>query len=381
MINKDISNNKDILSNNNTFSNTSIFNNYLKEGIVQGNNLDLIKNIPDNTIDFIFLDPPYNMQIDKKEGLLKPGTKKTYTGVIKESWDKFSSLQAYDDFTLTYLKDNGVLVCIGSYQNIFRVGYILQNLNAWILNDIVWNKPNAMPNFSGTRLANAHETLIVVTKTKKAKPTFNYKTMKHLNNNKQLGSVWNINTCIGAERLKDENGKKLHSTQKPEALLDYLILAYTKKDDIVLDIFAGTGTSLACAKKWGRRFIGFELENNYVQAVKTRLNNQQQSKHLDILNAVFDKKPKSVSYQEIKEKFKINNLFVINDNREKLDLILNNDGSVSYKGKTSTPNAFVRNLFKRPSNAWLELKTVWDGKVVALNDFRKILQKEKEGKK
>ena len=198
-----------------------------------------IKKIPENSFDLVFADPPYNMQIGEK--LTRPDASKV--NGVNDKWDQFNSFNDYDDFCKTWLieckrilKDNGSIWVIGSYHNIFRLGYHLQNLNYWLLNDVIWRKNNPMPNFRGTRFTNAHETLIWASKNKKSKYTFNYQSLKCLNDDLQMRSDWTFPICNGKERLK-KNGKKVHSTQKPEALLHRIILATTNKGDSILILF------------------------------------------------------------------------------------------------------------------------------------------------
>lgn len=242
--------------------------------VLCGNCLDVLKTIPDKSVDLVFADPPYFMQTD---GELLRNTGEVFAGVNDE-WDKFESLENYDKFCASWLseckrilKDNASIWVIGSFQNIFRLGYIMQHLGFWIINDIIWAKTNPVPNFKGTRFCNAHETLIWCMKNKNSGYTFNYKTMKFLNANKQDKSVWNIGLCIGNERLKDTTGKKVHSTQKPELLLEKIILASTKENDLILDPFFGTGTTGAVAKKFARHFIGIEQNEKYVNIAKSRI--------------------------------------------------------------------------------------------------------------
>ena len=206
--------------------------NLIKNTIIEGDTIENLKKIPDESVDLIFADPPYFMQT---EGELHRTDGTKFQGV-EDEWDKFSSYNEYDKFCFEWLKEckrvlkkDGAIWVIGSFQNIYRLGYIMQNLDYWILNDIIWSKPNAAPNFAGTRFQNSHETLIWCTKSKKSKYTFNYKTMKYLNNEKQDKSVWDIGICIGNERLKGEDGKKIHSTQKPEKLLYKVILSTSKQ--------------------------------------------------------------------------------------------------------------------------------------------------------
>ena len=242
--------------------------------IINDDSIKIMNEMEEKSVDVIFADPPYNMQLN--DTLCRPDNSKV-DGVF-EAWDSFESFKAYDEYTYAWmsaarrvLKDDGALWVIGSYHNIFRVGAILQNLGFWILNDVIWNKANPMPNFKGTRFTNAHETLIWASKTPKSKYTFNYEAMKALNEDVQMRSMWDIPLCTGSERLKQDDGHKLHPTQKPEALLYRVIMASTKVGDVVLDPFFGTGTTGAVAKKLGRSFIGIEKDPDYVKGAQKRI--------------------------------------------------------------------------------------------------------------
>ena len=256
--------------------NTGIMENPLApwlDQVILGDCREVLPTLPEESIDLIFADPPYNLQI--RSDLWRPNV--TRVDGVQESWDKFESLQAYDAFTREWLsacrrvlKPTGTLWVIGTYHNIFRIGRILQDLEFWILNDIVWIKSNPMPNFRGVRFSNAHETLIWAQKTMGAKYTFNYHAMKALNEDLQMRSDWYLPICKGSERLKEGN-RKLHPTQKPEALLYRIILATTNPGDVVLDPFFGTGTTGAMAKKLQRHFIGIEIDEHYVQRARERV--------------------------------------------------------------------------------------------------------------
>lgn len=242
--------------------------------LILGDCIAEMRKIPDNSVDMIFADPPYNLQLG--EGLTRPNNSKV-NGVTND-WDYFDSFKAYDDFCMQWmgearriLKPTGSFWVIGSYHNIFRVGAKVQDLGFWILNDVVWVKNNPMPNFRGTRLTNAHETMIWASKDKDAKYTFNYHALKALNEDLQMRSDWNMPICTGAERLKDDNGDKIHPTQKPESLLYRAILASTNPGDIILDPFSGTGTTAAVAKKMGRKYIGIEQDPKYMKSATARL--------------------------------------------------------------------------------------------------------------
>ncbi|MCM2294468.1 site-specific DNA-methyltransferase [Allorhizobium sp. BGMRC 0089] len=243
--------------------------------IIKGDCVSALEALPDQSVDAIFADPPYNLQLG---GLLhRPD--QSVVDAVDDAWDQFASFEAYDAFTRAWLlacrrvlKPNGTIWVIGSYHNIFRVGTMLQDLNFWILNDIVWRKTNPMPNFKGRRFQNAHETMIWASRDAKAKGyTFNYDALKAANDDVQMRSDWLFPICSGGERLKDEAGHKIHPTQKPEALLARVILASTKPGDLVLDPFFGSGTTGAVAKRLGRNFVGIEREQDYIDAAQARI--------------------------------------------------------------------------------------------------------------
>ncbi|WP_240232460.1 site-specific DNA-methyltransferase [Devosia lacusdianchii] len=242
--------------------------------ILVGDCIDHMNALPAGSVDLIFADPPYNLQLD--QGLTRPDQSKV--DAVDDDWDKFESFAHYDAFTRAWLKaarrvlkPDGALWVIGSYHNIFRVGTALQDLDFWMLNDVIWRKANPMPNFRGTRFTNAHETLIWAARSQKSRVTFNYEAMKLANDDTQMRSDWLFPICTGAERLKDEDDGKVHPTQKPEALLFRILNATTKPGDIVLDPFFGTGTTGAVARKLGRHFIGIEREESYINAALKRI--------------------------------------------------------------------------------------------------------------
>ena len=243
--------------------------------IIVGDCVAEMAKLPANSVDLVFADPPYNLQLQRD--LKRPDDSKV--DAVDDDWDQFASFKAYDHFTNAWLhaarrvlKPAGTLWVIGSYHNIFRVGTILQDIGFWILNDVVWRKSNPMPNFRGRRFTNAHETLIWAARDASTKGyTFNYEALKAGNEDIQVRSDWTIPLCTGEERLKGADGKKLHPTQKPQALLARVILAASRPDDLVLDPFCGTGTTGAVAKHLGRRFIGIERDPNYAKAAVKRI--------------------------------------------------------------------------------------------------------------
>jgi modification methylase len=242
--------------------------------ILDGDCIERMNALPAGSIDLIFADPPYNLQL--KGDLHRPDNSKV--DAVDDHWDQFSSFAVYDKFTREWLaaakrllKPNGAIWVIGSYHNIFRVGSVLQDQGFWMLNDVVWRKSNPMPNFRGKRLTNAHETLIWASRDEDSKYTFNYEALKELNDGVQMRSDWVLPICTGHERLKDEHGDKAHPTQKPESLLHRVLIATTNPGDVVLDPFFGTGTTGAVAKMLGRDFIGIEREEAYRKVATERL--------------------------------------------------------------------------------------------------------------
>lgn len=275
--------------------------------------IQVMKKMPSESIDLIFADPPYWLRVN---GILHRVNGNEYDG-CNDEWDKFLSSDDYQAFTISWLteckrllKKNGSIWVIGGMQCIYTIGAAMQKLGFWLINDIVWNKKNPTPNFMGTRLNNSHETLLWAVKNQKSKFTFNYKTAKELNLDtvsqadfskgvrKQLGSVWKISVCQGAERLKDNDGSKLHSTQKPEELLYRVIAISSKMGDVVLDPFAGTMTTGAVAKKMGRNFICIEQDEKYCYYGQLRIDSVQPQIG-DIEAAIYDRKPPKVSFSEM----------------------------------------------------------------------------------
>ncbi len=242
--------------------------------VIEGDCLTALARLPAASVDLVFADPPYNLQLSRE--LHRPDNSRV--DGVEEEWDKFAGFAEYDRFTRTWLaaarrvlKPSGALWAIGSYHNVFRIGAAVQDLGFWILNDVIWRKTNPMPNFRGRRFTNAHETLLWCAHSREARYTFNYEAMKALNDELQMRSDWLIPLCGGPERLRDGAGKKAHPTQKPEALLHRILLASTRPGETVLDPFFGTGTTGAVAKRLGRRFIGIEQDKDYVALARRRI--------------------------------------------------------------------------------------------------------------
>jgi len=250
-----------------------VIDNIPLDTILPGDCIEILAQLPENSVDLVFADPPYNLQLSQE--LWRPN--RTHVEAVEDAWDKFTSFEEYDQFTRLWLsackrvlKETGTLWVIGTYHNIYRLGAILQDLGFWILNDVIFIKTNPMPNFRGVRFTNAHETLIWAQKEQGAQYTFNYHVMKSLNDDLQMRSDWLLPICTGKERIK-ANGVRAHSTQKPEALLYRILLASTHPGDVVLDPFFGTGTTGAVAKKLDRHFIGIERDECYIKIAQARI--------------------------------------------------------------------------------------------------------------
>jgi modification methylase len=289
--------------------------------------------LPAGCVDLIFADPPYNLQL--QGDLKRPDDSRV--DAVDDDWDKFSSFAAYDDFTRGWLtacrrvmKPNATLWVIGSYHNIFRVGALIQELGFWILNDIVWRKSNPMPNFRGRRFTNAHETLIWAARDAAAKGyTFNYEALKAGNEDVQVRSDWTLALCTGEERLKGADGKKLHPTQKPEALLARVILAASRPDDLVLDPFNGTGTTGAVAKRLGRRFVGIERERKYAEAAAKRIADVQQVPSPSIAPFVTAREAPRVAFSLLIERGLVAPGALLVDAKQRHKATVRADGAVS----------------------------------------------------
>ncbi len=356
---------------------------YLNQ-ILIGDCIELMRGIPDGSVDAVFADPPYNLQLGGKT-LYRPEDQ-TAARAVRDSWDAFESPAQYDEFTRAWLREckrvlkpDGALWTIGSYHNIFRVGAALQDMGFWILNDIVWVKTNPMPNFRGTRFTNAHETLIWATPQKTGKYTFNYETMKKLNGGKQMRSDWGINICLGEERVKGTDGKSLHNTQKPLDLLHRVILSSTKPGDIILDPFMGSGTTAVAAKELGRQFIGFEREPEYVAAARTRI---EDAKPIDLTDIEVTKPKRDEIRIAFKELIESGLLYVgqtlVSPRGERV--MITRDGQLTHPllGKASIHVMAAKLQHSVSFNGW----DYWsaekrDGSLVAIDDLRKYIRQIK----
>tara|TARA_B110000977_G_C11004579_1_gene465201 strand:+ start:274 stop:1350 length:1077 start_codon:yes stop_codon:yes gene_type:complete len=342
--------------------------------ILHGDCIAKLRQIDDQSVDLVFADPPYNLQLSGD--LSRPD--QTHVDAVDDAWDKFDSFAAYDAFTSLWmtearrvLKPDGAIWVIGSYHNIFRVGTILQNLDFWILNDVVWRKTNPMPNFRGRRFTNAHETLIWAAKSQKSRHVFNYEAMKALNDDVQMRSDWELPICTGGERLK-KDGKKAHPTQKPESLLARVILASTKRGDVVLDPFFGTGTTGAVARRLNRKFIGIEQDAAYVKIAAQRIDAVTPIASDDLLETPPKRALPKVPFGNLIERGLVSPGDRLFDAKKRFQAQVRADGSLLTKTKQSgSIHALGAALQGLPScNGWSFWHIERNGKSVLIDELR-----------
>ena len=343
-----------------------------------GDCIELMEALPEASVDLIFADPPYNLQLEND--LHRPNN--TRVDGVAEDWDRFDSFAAYDHFTRRWLraarrilKESGSIWVIGSYHNIFRVGTALQDLDYWILNDVIWRKSNPMPNFRGRRFTNAHETLIWASKDKDARYLFNYEAMKALNEDLQMRSDWLIPICNGNERLKDEKGDKAHPTQKPEALLHRVILAGTKPGDLVLDPFFGSGTTGAVAKRLGRRYIGLERDKTYAALAQKRIDKVQTPKDLEMVSTPAKREQPRIPFGWLVEHGLLDAGTILHGPDPRFRAKVRADGTLitsDFKGSIHQVGAHLQGA---PScNGWTFWRLDVEGKPVSIDILRQKLR-------
>jgi modification methylase len=347
-----------------------------------GDCVEIMNSLPEGSVDLIFADPPYNLQLGGD--LSRPDN--SVVDAVDDAWDQFASFAEYDTFTYDWLKaahrvlkDDGGLWVIGSYHNIFRVGKILQDLGYWILNDIIWVKSNPMPNFRGKRFTNAHETLIWAAKSKEGRYKFNYEMLKHLNDDKQMRSDWEIPLCTGGERIKDSKGRKAHPTQKPEALLTRVILSSSDINDIVLDPFTGSGTTPAVAKRLNRRFIGIEREQSYAEVAHERIASVKPvAKPEDMIMPVKREEPR-IPFGTLIERGLIKPGAELTDEKGKFRVKVGIDGHLEMKTSKGTQRASIHKMGaivqNAPScNGWTYWHFQQRGKTVPIDTLRQSIR-------
>ena len=348
--------------------------NKFKNRVIVGDCIEQMNNLPAESVDLIFADPPYNLQLGGE--LSRPD--QTKVNGVSESWDKFDTIKDYDLYTKEWmiaakriLKPNGAIWVIGSYHNIFRLGYILQDLDFWLLNDIIWRKVNPMPNFRGTRFTNAHETLIWASKSKSSKYTFNYEAMKSLNGDLQMRSDWLIPICTGDERIKDRNGKKVHPTQKPENLLSRVIMSSSNVGDLILDPFFGTGTTGAVAKKLGRNFIGIEQNAKYALEAEKRIRLVEEIGSKELIQTPRKVAEPRIPFGHLLEQGLIYPGELLQDVRNRWTAKIRADGSLiskDKKGSIHSVGAHLQGL--QACNGWTFWHIKRSGKLVPIDNLR-----------
>ncbi len=348
--------------------------------ILKGDCIELMNRLPEKSVDMIFADPPYNMQLSGE--LRRPDDSRV--DAVDDHWDQFDSFHQYDRFTQDWLeaaqrilKDDGTLWVIGSYHNIFRVGTTLQNLGFWILNDVIWRKTNPMPNFRGTRFTNAHETLIWCSKDRNAKGmTFNYDALKVMNDDVQMRSDWNLPICSGGERLKVD-GEKAHTTQKPESLLFRVMMAASNEGDVVLDPFFGTGTTGAVAKRLGRNYIGLEREEKYIKVAQARIRKVQAQSPENLEITKSKRQEPRVPFGSVIERGLLSAGEVLYDSRKRYSARVRADGSLIASDISGSIHKVGAQLQGASScNGW----TFWhfdvEGKSVSIDVLRQQVRAE-----
>jgi len=347
--------------------------------ILEGDCIELMRSLPAASVDAVFADPPYNLQLEGQ--LLRPNH--SVVDGVTDDWDQFDGFAAYDEFTRAWLaaarhalKPDGTLWVIGSYHNIFRIGTQLQDLGFWMLNDVVWRKTNPMPNFKGRRFTNAHETLIWCAREQKSRYTFNYAAMKALNEDLQMRSDWLLPICTGPERLK-KDGKKAHPTQKPESLLHRVILASTKPGEVILDPFFGTGTTGAVAKKLGRNFIGIERDAGYIAAATARLEKVRGPSETDLVDTPIKRAEPRVPFGWLVERGLLEPGTVLFDHRRRHSAKVHADGSIKssdHRGSIHKVGAAVQGA--PACNGWQFWHFEAEGNLTSIDILRQKVRAE-----
>ncbi len=343
--------------------------------ILVGDCIASLESLPAESVDVIFADPPYNLQLESE--LVRPDN--SVVDAVDDDWDKFASFAEYDRFTRAWLKaarrvmkKNATLWVIGSYHNIFRVGTALQDLDYWILNDIVWRKSNPMPNFRGRRFTNAHETMIWASKGQDAKNyTFHYEAMKAANEDAQMRSDWLFPLCTGDERLKDSDGKKVHPTQKPEALLARIMLSCSNPGDVILDPFFGSGTTGAVARKLGRHFIGLERDTVYAEAARKRIDAVEPLDASAVSTAPAKRTETRVPFVSVIEAGHIKAGEVLTDDKQRFSATVRADGTLALAGIVGSIHKIGALSQGLPScNGWTFWNVKRGEKLVSIDTFR-----------
>ncbi len=347
--------------------------------VVVGDAVEVMAGLPAGSVDLIFADPPYNLQLS---GELRRPNQSRVDGV-DDAWDRFDDFAAYDRFTAGWLgaarrvlKPEGTLWVIGTYHNIFRIGALLQDLGYWILNDVIWRKTNPMPNFHGRRFTNAHETLLWAARDRTARYRFNYRAMKSLNDDLQMRSDWLLPLCTGPERLRHD-GRKAHPTQKPEALLHRVILAASAPGDVVLDPFFGSGTTGAVAKRLGRRYLGIDVDPDYVRLAEERLLEIVPPVEPAVVSTPSRRDAPRIPFGRVVEQGLLHPGQVVTDASRRIAARVAADGTLivdGFRGSIHQVGAHVQRA--AACNGWLFWWVERDGALVPIDVFRQRLRAE-----
>ena len=349
--------------------------------IIKGDCVAAMERLPENSVDVIFADPPYNLQLEGN--LHRPD--QSMVDAVDDDWDKFTDFAAYDAFTRAWLlaarrvlKPNGTIWVIGSYHNIFRVGTVLQDLGYWVLNDVIWRKSNPMPNFRGRRFTNAHETMIWASRDQNAKQyTFNYEAMKMANDEVQMRSDWLFPICTGGERLKGADGNKVHPTQKPEALLHRVLMSSTKPGDVILDPFFGTGTTGAVAKRLGRNFVGIERQQDYIDAATARIAAVEVMDKPTLAVTNGKRAEPRVAFGALIENGFLKAGTVLTDTKKRWHATVRLDGSLEMNGETASIHRMGARVQELDAcNGWTFWHYEADGKLLQIDEIRKTYRSE-----
>lgn len=236
--------------------------------LLKGNCIEILNYARENSVDMIFADPPYFLS---NGGITCHAGK--MVSVNKGKWDKSKGVKENHEFTLNWLrvcqrvlKPNGTIWVSGTTHIIYYVGFAMQELGYKILNDIIWYKRNAPPNLSCRYFTHSTEIVLWAAKNEKSKHYFDYQLMKKMNQGKQMRNVWEISAPPADEK---KFGK--HPTQKPVELLKRILLASTREGDLVLDPFCGSSTTGVAAILLNRKYVGIDLDSEYLHLSRKRL--------------------------------------------------------------------------------------------------------------
>ena len=246
--------------------------------VVEGDCVAVMSQWPAGSVDLVFADPPYNSSGSSLEWIGKQQGGDWFK--VNEGWDTFGGEGAYLDFSNQWigeasrlLREGGSLYVCATFHGIAEIITACKAAGLRVLNIIVWEKTNPIPTLTGRMFGYSHEYLVLAVKGRNW--TFNHELMKAENQGKQVRDVWRFPVCQGGERVKREDGRAAHPTQKPEALVRRAIAASSREGDLVLDPFLGSGTTAVVSQSLARRWCGIELSPEYVRIARERIEAQQ----------------------------------------------------------------------------------------------------------